>query len=1122
MKISKYILLLLLSLPISRWSQSAVNDSVVNSLFDKYEFYISNNHIDKDYKLPARLNNTLEESYLKSLLLFKQNRFTECYNLLSNRLKDNPQRFQFYDLLAKTAGITGNVEILRNRIAAQSNASILYLKGVLDYNKPDYKSAVDFFLKALKLKSNSFDILYYLAYSYRGLGDYDEALNNYYKASDLTNKNSPDYTKVLVAIGSLYYLSGDYNKAKEFYTSGLQSAEKTGNKTEQIKANFNLAMINDEEGETGKANKLFEDCVKTAGDIDNIELKALCLSELAVSFTYSNDLLTARIKYLESYSIFRKLNNISRMALTANNIGNLFLSIGNYQSSLEYYSKALSLAGDNVRTRMLALRGLGDTYTNLSDFAKAIDYYNSAKQLAGKIKDLSSVVEINNGAAVLYYNLNHPEKALNILKEKADYINDSDSPYLKAETYQKIGIVYSTIDSLDVAKIYLEKSALISEKYDDIYNRILSQTFLSYLDIKTRNFPSARKSLNKLIKLSDEYSLWQLLSLQYLFKAETEDSSSEKNIIYLEKAAEYAQKGNDNLSLIEAYYKSGKYYESKNKFQLAENYYKKSIALVDENLPVLYRQSDLQIKFFSNYFDIYNSLINLYIRNGQIEKAFIYNDKARSRNTMYNLINLKLGNNSKNLLDKYYDLRWKLNQKLVTENEKADLLKDLNSTKEKLIATDNSLKNILEVNTNYTERFSTDKLNKNQYFISYFVYPEYTYAFVVSGNNLSGIKLQTDKQRLYELVSAISPYYNNKFFEKELSFNKDLFAFNSKAANNMYLQIVKPVIKNIPINSELIFSLPVGLAALPFELLVTNSDSETNPYYLNDKKFFINDYAISYAPSLQIFNELMQNPLSTNKDILLIGNPNFTPGSNFAEQRGINEELDIYSRNMTLAPLKYSGEEISGINNLFNHTVVLMNDKATETNFKNYSESSSIIHLSTHSFLFKKNPVIVFSNSDQHNDGFLETGEIVGMHLKADMVVLSSCKSGLGSSDKAEGILGMQKAFFDAGASSIVVSLWDVSDNYTAKLMSYFYEYLSNGFDKSAALRLAKEKFRQNDNPNPYYWAAFVLSGNTSRVNLSEADKGMSLFLYILLILVSVVFLVYLYLKKKYNFRISL
>ena len=90
----------------------------------------------------------------------------------------------------------------------------------------------------------------------------------------------------------------------------------------------------------------------------------------------------------------------------------------------------------------------------------------------------------------------------------------------------------------------------------------------------------------------------------------------------------------------------------------------------------------------------------------------------------------------------------------------------------------------------------------------------------------------------------------------------------------------------------------------------------------------------------------------------------------------------------------------------------------------------------------------------------------------------------------------MQKSFFEAGAKSVVVSLWDVNDKYTSLFMQSFYKYLSEGFDKSEALRKAKMYFKKNYSANPYYWSAFVLAGDVSKIkNIQAASANYFLFI---------------------------
>lgn len=130
--------------------------------------------------------------------------------------------------------------------------------------------------------------------------------------------------------------------------------------------------------------------------------------------------------------------------------------------------------------------------------------------------------------------------------------------------------------------------------------------------------------------------------------------------------------------------------------------------------------------------------------------------------------------------------------------------------------------------------------------------------------------------------------------------------------------------------------------------------------------------------------------------------------------------------------------------------------------------------------------VLFFTGSDIHsiddgfqpssNDGILTAKEITGLNLEdVDLVVLSACQSGLGEI-KEDGVFGLQRGFKKAGAQSLLMSLWDVDDHATQKLMVEFYKNLLLGKTKRESLQLAQNTLRQTkDYKHPYYWAAFIL-----------------------------------------------
>jgi len=94
-------------------------------------------------------------------------------------------------------------------------------------------------------------------------------------------------------------------------------------------------------------------------------------------------------------------------------------------------------------------------------------------------------------------------------------------------------------------------------------------------------------------------------------------------------------------------------------------------------------------------------------------------------------------------------------------------------------------------------------------------------------------------------------------------------------------------------------------------------------------------------------------------------------------------------------------------------------------------------------------------------------------------VVLSACRTALGPDVRGEGLVGLTRGFWYAGAPRVVASLWDVRDQATAELMRRFYRgLLKDGLRPAAALRAAQVSMRRQERwASPYYWAGFVLQG---------------------------------------------
>jgi CHAT domain-containing protein len=200
--------------------------------------------------------------------------------------------------------------------------------------------------------------------------------------------------------------------------------------------------------------------------------------------------------------------------------------------------------------------------------------------------------------------------------------------------------------------------------------------------------------------------------------------------------------------------------------------------------------------------------------------------------------------------------------------------------------------------------------------------------------------------------------------------------------------------------------------------------------------------------------------------------------------------------------LQHASTEANAVFGLFDtDSRLLVGELATETLFKEVAGDYDVLHLATHGYFNKLNPLLsgLELEADAANDGLLELHEILGMHLVADLVTLSACQTGLGSGHFAEipagdDFVGLTRAFLYAGSDAVMATLWEVDDASTAELMQQFYARLrvaaatpADRLGKAAALAEAQRRLRATEQyRHPYYWAPFVLMG-TSRLPPGQA-----------------------------------
>ena len=151
--------------------------------------------------------------------------------------------------------------------------------------------------------------------------------------------------------------------------------------------------------------------------------------------------------------------------------------------------------------------------------------------------------------------------------------------------------------------------------------------------------------------------------------------------------------------------------------------------------------------------------------------------------------------------------------------------------------------------------------------------------------------------------------------------------------------------------------------------------------------------------------------------------------------------------------------------------------KLLDTDLRNYR----FLHFATHGLLpvdsGLREPALLFSFTGNPDDMFLELSQVLNLQLQSEMVVLSACNTGSGKVSKSEGVYNLGRAFLTAGASSVVVSMWEVADNSTALFMQELYRSILKGDPKNVALMHARLALIRGGYDQPFFWAPFILMG---------------------------------------------
>jgi CHAT domain-containing protein len=783
------------------------------------------------------------------------------------------------------------------------------------------------------------------------------------------------------------------------------------------------------------------------------------------------------------------------------NLGNIAKRNGDYEKARGYFQQSLqtleAIETDSKKYRFKSIDNLwdiGQSYVDEGDYLHALEYLHKSIVMATESRETARAAGINNSLGILYLNQRDYAKAIDFFQNGLKFATDAKDRFKEADILLNLGVAYQFSQDYPSSLIKLKLALDLAKQINYSELLVLIQEAMGVVYSAQAKYGDALHTLDAALLTArgtgDKTRIAELLWRRSQVNLANHDAS--KSIENATEAINIAEQ----LSLKNVRYLAltelGKAYRSRGENDLAMQTFKKVTAQIEEMRNQVAGLENERQLFFEDKVVPYHEVVDMLLTSnkaGNNEQALLTAESAKARVLLdvFGSGKIDLG---KVTSEPEKEEERKLNQRIV------DLNNQISQEKAKRDSDSVALKNFDEqlraARTQY-ETFQDSlyaaypELNKKQTqttlpslgeinnlldektaFLEYVVADSKTYLLVLTkGENQSSPVV-----RAYPIAISATEMTKRTNVFRDMITTQSSFA---DEARNFYDLLLKPAEQQLKGKTALCL-VPDGILwDLPFQAL-----EPRNGHYL------LEDYAISYAPSLSVLKEMFARTKTECRcsSLLAFGNPTMP-----AE---IAANIKATYRGENLGPLPDAEMEVDALKSIWGpySSRVLIGANARKNIFRSESSRYSIIHLATHGILDDTSPMysrLVMSRADDdpRDDGLLEARDIMRLDLHADLVVLSACNTARGRFGAGEGMIGMSWAFFVAGVPTMVASQWKVDSASTAKLMIDFHKRLKESpathpQNKAIALQQAALSLMKDARyRHPYFWAGFVMVGKS-------------------------------------------
>jgi CHAT domain-containing protein len=734
---------------------------------------------------------------------------------------------------------------------------------------------------------------------------------------------------------------------------------------------------------------------------------------------------------------FEKNKDWSKASAAYRRATNLARMNGEYQKALQYGQKALAMAqaAQDPALQVAAIVQLSFVYTQIRQKEKKKELLEKGVELVKKVppgmskqlmeanlyRELGSVYlaqgDTDKAIEYIAYSLQAQESRLALLKRRGQPNSGGfrRTVHNTALSYQRLGKAYTAKgNSAEAIKAY-EKSLAIAEEYKlQSGTKEMVQQQLAELYLEQKDFSRARDNAAQALKLAEH----------------------RQHAIVIWGASKLM---GDLLRQTEGP-------------SAALPYYQRAITVIESSRAGL-ESEELRIGFFEGKGPVYTGMILAHIEGKNWEEAFNFSERARSR-AFLDVLGSKVQLAAGSLLEEERSLQARISglrarmsavDQIDADDEATE--EDQEQLKEALAAAQQAysdhLAKVRKANKEQASLMNVEpltlkevqeQLDPRETVLEYYVARNQILLWIVEKERINGVVIRVPRRDLVARITAL----RNRISQP------DQPADLKKRSQELYKLLVAPALPHIR-GKELIIVPHDVLHYLPFQALLSAQG-----------RYLIEDYPIRFLSSASLMQFTREKRRASRESTLAMGNPSLGDPAyelRFAE-REVRELAQIYSK-----------------------SDVFLREQATKSKAVSLSPTHDVLHFAVHAEFNEEDPMssALLLAQEGIDDGRLKVGEIFSLNLKADMVVLSACETGLGKNNSGDEIIGLTRAFIYAGTPSVITTLWKVNDRASYELMSVFYSSLKT-MKKSEALRHA-QLATMKEFPQPFFWAAYGLTG---------------------------------------------